>query len=40
MLKDFINLKQKSLFTIHYAAGVKLLSKLRLKFTHLNEHKF
>ena len=38
MLKDFFNLKQKSLFVIHDPAGVKLLS--RLKFSHLNEHKF
>ena len=40
MLKDFFNLKQKSLFAIHDLAGVKLLSRLRLKFSHLNEHKF
>ena len=40
MLKDFCNLKQKSLFAIHDPAGIKLLSKLRLKFSHLNEHKF
>ena len=39
MLKDF-NLKQKSLFAIHDPAGVKLLSRLPLKFTHLNEDKF
>ena len=38
MLKDFLNLKQKSLFAIHDPAGVKLLS--RLKFSHLNELKF
>ena len=29
MLKDFFNLKQKSLFTIHDPRGVKLLSRLR-----------
>ena len=40
MLKDFFNMKQKSLFAIHDPAGVKLLSRLRLKFSHLNEHKF
>ena len=40
MLKDFFNLKQKSLFAIHDPIGVKLLSRLRLKFSHLNEHKF
>ena len=39
MLKDFFNLKQKSLFAIHDPAGVKLLSRLRLKFSHLNEQK-
>ena len=40
MLKDFFNLKQKSLFAIHDSADVKLMSRLRLKFSHLNEHKF
>ena len=40
MLKDFFNLKQKSLFDINDPAGVQLLSRLRLKFIHLNEHKF
>ena len=40
MLKDFFNLKQKSLFVIHDPAGVKLFARLRLKFSHLNEHKF
>ena len=40
MLKDFFNLKQKSLFAIHDLAGVKSLSRLRLMFRHLNEHKF
>ena len=40
LLKDFFNLKQKSLFAIHNPAGVKLLSRLRLKLSHLNEHKY
>ena len=40
MLKDFFNLKQKSLFAIHDPADLKFLSRLRLKFSHLNEHKF
>ena len=40
MFKDFFNLKQKSLFAIHDPAGVKLLSRVRLRFSHLNEHKF
>ena len=33
-------MKQKSLFAIHNLAGVKLLSRIRLKLSHLNEHKF
>lgn len=37
MLNDLFDLKQKSLFAIHDLAGVKLLPKLRLKFSHLNE---
>ena len=40
MFKEFFNLKQKFLFAIHDSVGVKLLSKLRVKFSHLNEHKF
>ena len=40
MLKDFFNLKQKSLFAIQDPAGVELLPRLRLKFNDLNEHKF
>ena len=40
MFKEFFNLKQRSLFAIHDPVGVKLLSRLRLKFSHLNEHKF
>ena len=28
------------MFAIHDPAGVKLFSRLRLKFSHLNEHKF
>ena len=40
MLTDFFNLIQKSLFAIHDPAGAKLLSRLRLNFSHLNEHKF
>ena len=37
---NILTLKQKSLFAIHDPPGVKLLSRLRLKFSHLNEHKF
>ena len=40
MLKDFFNLKQKSLFAMHDPPGIKLFSRQRLKFSHLNEHKF
>ena len=40
MLNNFFILKQKSLFAVHNSAGVKLLSRLRLKSIHLNEHKF
>ena len=27
-------------FEVHYIKGVKLLTRLRLDFSHLNEHKF
>ena len=40
ILKIFFNLRQKSLIAIHDPAGVELLSRLRLKFSHLNKHKF
>ena len=30
---------ENSLYNVHGAIGVKLLSRLRLQFTHLNEHK-
>ena len=40
VLKDCLNLKQKSLFVIHNPADVKLLSRLRSKFSNLNEPKF
>ena len=40
MLKNFFSLNQRSLFLIHDTVGVKLLVKLRLQFSHLNEHKF
>ena len=40
LLKDSLNLKQKSLFAIRIRADVKLLSRLQLKFNHLNEYKF
>ena len=33
-------MKQRSLFAIHDPGGVKFFSRLRLKFSHLNEHTF
>ena len=32
--------EENSLFSIHNPVGVKLLTRLRLQFSHLNEHKF
>ena len=32
--------KQSSIFSIYDPLGVKLLTRLRLQFSHLNEHKF
>ena len=32
--------KENSLFSVHDPLGTKLLTRLRLKSTHLNEHKF
>ena len=40
MFKEFFNLKQRSIFAIDDPVGVRLLSRLQLKFSHLNEHKF
>ena len=40
MLKIFFSLNQRLLFSIHDPVGVKLLTRLRLQFSHLNEHKF
>ena len=39
-LMKFFSLQERSLFSIHDSAGVKLLTRLRFKFMHLNEHKF
>ena len=41
-LKNQLNLKKlkSSLYNVHDPLGVKLLSRLRLQFSHLNEHKF
>ena len=40
MLKNFFSLNQRSLFLIHDPVGVKLLTRLRLQFSHLNKYKF
>ena len=32
--------KENSLFSVYDPLGVKLLTRLRLQFSHLNEHKF
>ena len=34
-----IKIKSNSIFSVHDVYGVKLLSRLRLNFSHLNEHK-
>ena len=39
MLIQLFTLKQQSLFLIHDPGGVKLLTRLGLKFSYLNEHK-
>ena len=39
MLRNFFSLNQKSLLSIHDPVGVKLLTRLRLQLSHLNEHK-
>ena len=40
LVTDFFNLKQKLLLVIHDPGGITLLTRLRLKFSHLNDHKF
>ena len=37
---DFIRSKENSIYAIHDISGIKLLTLLRLNFSHLNEHKF
>ena len=39
LIKD-IKSNEISFFSIHDSQGAKLLSRLRLNFSHLNEHKF
>lgn len=40
MLTEFLNLKQNFSFAIRDFKSFKLLTRLRLRFSHLNEHKF
>ena len=37
---NFVRPRENSVSEVHYINGVKLLTRLRLKFCHLNEHKF
>ena len=40
LILDCIRVKENSVFAIHDPLGIKLLTRLRLNFSHLNEHKF
>ena len=40
MLMKFFSLQERLLFSIHDPTGAKLLTRLRLKFSHLNKLKF
>ena len=40
MLKNLFSLNQRSFFSIHDPLGAKMLTRLRLQFSHLNKHKF
>ena len=40
MLKNVFSLNQRWLFRIHDLVGIKLLTKLRLRFSRLNKHNF
>ena len=37
---NFIRPRENSIFSVHDINGVKLLTRLKLDFSHLNEHKF
>ena len=37
---SFVRPKENSVFAIHDTKGLKLLTRLKLNFSHLNEHKF
>ena len=40
IMLSFIRPKENFVFAIHDTKGLKLLTRLRLNFSHLNEHKF
>ena len=40
IILSFLSPKDHSIFAIHDTKGIKLLTCLRLNFSHLNEHKF
>ena len=40
IILSLIRPKENSVFAIHDTKGLKLLTRLRLNFSHLNEHKF
>ena len=37
---NFVRARENSVFAVHDITGLKLLTRLRLNFSHLNEHKF
>ena len=37
---NFVRPRENSVFAVHDVNGLKLLTRLRLNFSHLNEHKF
>ena len=37
---NFVRLRENSVFEVHDINGLKLLTRLRLDFSNLNEHKF
>ena len=37
---DFVRPRENSVYEVHDINGVKLLTRLRLDFSHLDEHKF
>ena len=39
-LLSFVKISENSVFAIHDDNGIKLLTRLRLNFSHLSEHKF